>query len=82
MTIEAKIGTQALLKSFILAPQEGRHIDPVQLLQYLNDYANIYAEETARPGLDAMKTELVRGQRLAYLTLIKEINEVMSHATA
>lgn len=69
----------SLHEAFIYAPQEGKYIDPIKLLQYLEQYAIIFAEQTAKPGLDATKTELARGQRLAYLALRKLINEELAH---
>lgn len=72
---------QELKSCFYLGPREGKHIDPVKLLQYLERYANILAEHIATPGLDAVKTELVRGQRLHCLVLAKSIKEEMNNAT-
>lgn len=76
---ELPVELPKLGEAFIYAPQEGKYIDPIKLLQYLERYAIIFAEQTAKPGLDATKTELARGQRLAYLALRKLIEEEMTH---
>jgi hypothetical protein len=69
-----------LKDAFIYAPMEGKYIDPIKLLQYLEGYAIILSEQTAKPGLDAVKTELARGQRLTCLALRKQIEEELNNA--
>lgn len=71
---------EELQKVFVLHPAEGKYIDPVKLLQYLERFATILAEHTAIPGLEPVKTELARGQRLNCLAMIQAIKEEMSHA--
>lgn len=51
------------------------YIQPVHLLQLLEERARVIAERTAEPGLDALTTERLRGQRLETLTLISQITE-------
>jgi len=81
MSVAAKTNVPSLSAAFFLGPREGQCIDPVQLLQYLDNYANILAEETAKPGLDPTKTELARGQRLHCLMLIRDIKEELKNVT-
>jgi len=56
------------------------YIHPEQLLQSLNIRVKLLTEKTAEPGRDSMTTELLRGQRLELMTLIKQIKEA-SNAT-
>lgn len=81
MTRSSPTHTREELRNvFVLHPAEGKYIDPVKLLQYLEGFATILAEHTATPGLEPVKTELARGQRLNCLALIQAITEEMSHA--
>jgi hypothetical protein len=52
-------------------------IDPDTLLGFLQYRATILAERTAEPNLDPVRTELLRGQRVALLALIKDITETI-----
>lgn len=80
MSEKISLPAATLSDVFVFAPQEGKYIDPIKLLQYLEGYAIILSEQTAKPGLDATKTELARGQRLTCLVLRKQIEEELNHA--
>lgn len=58
-----------LSEVFELAPKEGKYIDPVKLLQFLDVYAKLRVKEIAEPGLDPTSTELRRGQYLELCVL-------------
>lgn len=79
MNLEGIKENPKLADVFIFTTQQGKYIDPVKLLRYVDQCAIIYAEQTAKPGLDATKTELARGQRLAYLDLRKQIEEEINN---
>lgn len=64
------------------APTTGLYIDPIKLLQYLDERAILLAERIAKPRLDAIATELLRGHRLEALTLQTELKKVIKNATA
>ena len=51
------------------------YIDPSCFLQFLEGRAKLIAEKTAEPGLDALATERLRGQRLELLSQLKQIQE-------
>ena len=70
----------ALSETMTYAPSAGLYIDPILLLQYLDKRAILLAEHTAKPRLDALATELSRGQRLETLTLLTELEKVIKNA--
>ena len=63
------------------APSTGAYIDPIKLLQYLDNRAILLAESTAQPGLPADKTELLRGHRQEALALQDQLKKVINNAT-
>lgn len=65
---------------FSTIPKEGKHIDPVKLLQFLSARATVLAERTAVPGKDQTSTELLRGQRYEALWLRENITKVLDDA--
>jgi len=65
------------LDVFDRSPQGGLYIDSDKLLQLLQDRARVYAEKAAEPGLDPVKTELWRGQRLEALKLELDLREAL-----
>ena len=62
------------------APSSGAYIDPIKMLQYLNNRAILLAERTAKPGLPADQTELLRGHRQEVLALQDQLNKVINNA--
>jgi len=62
------------------SPSSGLYIDPIKLLQYLDKRAILLAERTAKPRLDAIETELLRGHRQETLTLQTELKKVIKNA--
>jgi hypothetical protein len=54
------------------------YIHPVKLLQFLANRASLLAEKAASPGLEQLKTELVRGQRVETLSIHQIINEALN----
>ncbi len=62
------------------SPSSGLYIDPIKLLQYLDERAILLAERTAQPRLDAISTELLRGHRQEALALLTELKKVIKNA--
>jgi hypothetical protein len=62
------------------APSAGLYIDPIKLLQYLEERAILLAERTATPRTDALTTELLRGHRQEILALQTELRKVIKNA--
>ena len=53
-----------------------KHISLVPFLDILKERAILHANEASSPGLDLPATNLVRGQRLEILLLIKGLTEL------
>ena len=64
----------------VYSPSSGLYIDPIKLLQYLDKRATLLAERTAKPRLDAIETELLRGHRQETLALQTELKKVIKNA--
>ena len=69
-----------LSKCLAFAPTSGLYIDPIKVLQYLDERAILLAERTAQPKLDAISTELLRGHRQEALALLTELKKVIKNA--
>jgi hypothetical protein len=54
------------------------YIHPAKMLQLLSARANLLAEKVASPGLEQLKTELVRGQRVETLSIQQIITEALN----
>jgi len=74
------IPTMELSKCMALAPTSGLYIDPIKVLQYLDERAILLAERTAQPKLDALSTELLRGHRQEALAFLNELKKVIKNA--
>lgn len=72
--------TVNLDQCMVYAPSSGLYIDPIKLLQYLDERAILLAERTAKPRLDAIETELLRGHRQETLALQTELKKVIKNA--
>ncbi len=72
--------TVKLTKCITYATGTGLYIDPMMLLQYLDERAILLAERIAEPALDAVTTELLRGHRQEALALHTELKKVIQNA--
>ena len=54
------------------------YIHPAKLLQFLTARASLLAERAASPGLEQLRTELVRGQRVEALSIQQIIGEALN----
>ena len=68
------------LQDCIAYSTAGLHIDPVKLLKYLDRRAILLAERTAKPRLDAIATELLRGHREEVLAFTIQLKKVIENA--
>ena len=68
-----------LAQCIVYAPSPGLYIDPIKLLQYLDERAILIAERTAKPRLDILTTELLRGHRQETLALHTELKKVIKN---
>ena len=74
------VPTLSLFGCVTYAPTSGLYIDPIKLLQYLDKRAILLAERTAKPKLDMVSTELLRGHRQEALALLTELKKVIKNA--
>lgn len=65
------------MSDFIVTVGCELYIHPAKLLQFLSARATLLAEKTASPGLEQLKTELVRGQRVETLSIQQIITEAL-----
>lgn len=66
------------MSDFVVSVAGELYIHPVKLLQFLTSRASLLAEKTASPGMEQLKTELVRGQRIETLSLHQIISEALN----
>ena len=66
---------------FKSGPTTALHIDPVQLLQKLQNDVMILDERIATPGLDHSKTEYLRGIRTMTKVLLTQIAQEIENET-